>query len=654
MPAKNGSSFLLPTLALCIAGTAACRYDGDKRALAETLPAAGAVGPQAEATYPVATPASTGAVAQRSRLRRVWAGERFSFYQSSTSPDGRYLLEIDWSSGDLAVRDLHTGRLHRLTDKGSWEVSREYPEGTRFSPDGRRVAYTWYNETKDVMEVRVMKFALDQAGVPRGSEPRVAYAGGPLIAYWLFGWTRDDEVLIGLEQPDKTWALGFVSLASGSLRVLKSFDWQPPRARLSADERYIAYDHPPALGSEDRDIYVLSTDGSRESVLVDGPGDDVVLGWVPGDGSLLYYSERSGTPSVWRQPMSDGRPAGPAVLVREDVRKLEPLGLAGDTYYFGVVVDAPAFRTATIDFEGRRLARQAPTFEAPYGGSIVGKPAWSPDGQYLVHAATGPTGPRIYVRAIDGVVIRDWGLDRGFLGPTLRWAPDGRAVFLAVADSRGRRTISRLDLESGEREKVRLDPESFFFSISPDGRTLYFQQASSNVSVDRAPVEIVARDLMTGSERTIHGVPYAGPVEVSPDGAWLAYVERQPGPAQAIRLVPVDGGEPRVLHRIERGNVPEIVGWTPDGRYVLFVLNPPSPKDGTASALELWRVSRRGADAEQIAVMADAVANSSVGATALHPDGRTVAFLAGPTRGEIWALDHIAATEEDETQPQIR
>jgi Tol biopolymer transport system component len=98
-----------------------------------------------------------------------------------------------------------------------------------------------------------------------------------------------------------------------------------------------------------------------------------------------------------------------------------------------------------------------------------------------------------------------------------------------------------------------------------------------------------------------------------------------------IDLFPAEGGRPRILHRGETGRY-RLVGWTPDGQWLLFY-------DGSPTApYELWRVSRRGGDAERLAELPDTDFRSVV----LHPDGRTIAYLAGQLRGEIWAIDFSA------------
>src|SRR5712692_7337221 len=63
----------------------------------------------------------SGNVASRSSemvTRRVWAGSDVEA-GVSLSPDGRYLTCVDWTTGDLALRDLATGKMRRLTKGGS-------------------------------------------------------------------------------------------------------------------------------------------------------------------------------------------------------------------------------------------------------------------------------------------------------------------------------------------------------------------------------------------------------------------------------------------------------------------------------------------------------------------------------------------------------
>ena len=620
---------------------AACRPDRERAAVAQ-VPGGGVGAPRST---------SPGRAADRreTRLRRLWAGEDFNFYASSPSPDGRYATEIDWTTGNLAVRDLSTGLLHHLTAKGSWEDSGDYAEVSLFSPDGDRVAYAWFNSslTAEVTpgesyEIRVLDFRVGEDGIPVRSEGRVVAPAGPTLIYWLFGWSGGDELLVGLYRPDRTTALAMLSVSDGSLRVLRSFDWREPGAALSRDGNWIAYDLEPDARSVDRDIYVLSTAGGSETRLVDGPGDDRVMGWLR-DGSLLFHSDRSGAPSFWRLDVENGEADGPPTLVHEDVRNVEPLGFADGSLYFGVVADRPRFQTARIDFETGTLVDLPVVFEPPTTGDIQGL-AWSPDGAYVVHDVDGPTRTRIYVRDATGEIVQTSSFDFKMRRWLLHWAADG-SVLLPATDSRGRSAFYRIDLQTFEATAIRRlaehESDNSFYP-STDGKRLYFARGRM---ADERPVwgeaDIVEVDLDTGSERVVGPVPGRGQVIPSPDGEWLAYRRRNAG--REIEVFPIEGGEPRVVYRDGSGPI-GLIGWTPDGRSLLFFRQP----ETGATQFELWRVAFESGEAQRLGRI-----ETTLPALALHPDGRTVAYRTGLRRGEIWALDGLAADPKATADEEI-
>ena len=88
-------------------------------------------------------------------VRRVYEGPSPDFWGTCPSPDGRYVTQTDWDTGDLAVLDLLTGQKRRITGKGQWATSYAYNESACFSPDGQRIANVWFTEP-GLPEVRVI------------------------------------------------------------------------------------------------------------------------------------------------------------------------------------------------------------------------------------------------------------------------------------------------------------------------------------------------------------------------------------------------------------------------------------------------------------------------------------------------------------------
>jgi Tol biopolymer transport system component len=586
-----------------------------------------------------------GPVVEGVTMRRLWTGDPTSFYAASPSPDGRWLAEPDWSSGDLAVRDLSTDELHRLTAKGSWEAGPELTEISMFSPDGRHLVYGWYSAELNHYELRILDFRVDDDGVPRGSNIRTFFSSPELSPYWLWGWSPDGEILTTIYRPDRTNALALVGIDDGTMRVLKSFDWREPRAVLSPDGRMLAYDFPTDEGSPDRDIHLLSTDGTRESTVLEGPGMDRVLAWLPGDGGLLVHSQRSGSPSVWRIPMSDDGPSGSPQLVRSDVLRPEPLGLTHAGFYLAVETDAPRFRSAAFDAATGRLSGTPVVWQDPYGGEI-GTWTWSPDGRFVLHNSTRRSRDEtlLVLRSADGDPIRNFRFDIRLTG-SVRWSPDGESVFMTGIDDRGRRAIRRIRLESGEIEMIRDVGRPPFsmggqIAVAPDSRSIVLRVRAPDAT-EKPPGQyrgqLVSLDLESGVETPIGPTSFLGPQEFSPDGRWLAFVDTDSAETtRRLVVMPATGGEQRELFRATDIEAPS---WTPDSRTLVFQIA--SHTEAVTAELSgersVWKVDVASGAAMRLPDF-DSIAPYGV---RLHPHGRQIVFLSGERRGEIWAMQGL-------------
>ena len=199
--------------------------------------------------------------------RQIWTGPGVDGDgYGSPSPDGRYLTFTNWETGDLGLRDLTTGTNRLLTNSGGWEASGDYAERSVVSPDGRQVAYSWFIEKEHRDELRVIPIS--------GGASRTLYRGGDNRSTRMQprGWTPDGKQLLVLHTlPDRTNQIAMISVQDGSVRALKSFGWQYPWLSISPDGRYVAYPLPGGEKAQARGIFVLATDGSRETAVVQSP-----------------------------------------------------------------------------------------------------------------------------------------------------------------------------------------------------------------------------------------------------------------------------------------------------------------------------------------------------------------------------------------------
>lgn len=174
-------------------------------------------------------------------LRQVWADALE--LNGAPSPDGRYITFTDWSTGDLALRDLETGKNRHVTGKGSWSTD-HYAERSVFSPDGKQIAYSWWAGERSY-ELRVI-------GVD-GSNPRVIFRQDRT---WLapLDWTSDGkQILSWITQEGGSEALALVSVENGAARVVSTpsyTDLSTKKIVLTPDDRHLVLSGLQAEGSK--------------------------------------------------------------------------------------------------------------------------------------------------------------------------------------------------------------------------------------------------------------------------------------------------------------------------------------------------------------------------------------------------------------------
>ena len=242
-------------------------------------------------------------------------------------------------------------------------------------------------------------------------------------------------------------------------------------------------------------------------------------------------------------------------------------------------------------------------------------PNWSPDGSYFLFNQGG----RIYRLPVDGGDPEP--VDTGFAQRCNNdhgLTPDGKTLIISDSSEEGISLIYTLPAEGGMPSRVTEEGPSYWHGVSPDGRTLaYVGLRDGDYDLYAIPIEGGEETRLTTAEGLDDGPDYSadgrylyfnsvrtgtmhiyrmpsqgGEVEQltsddwndwfphpSPDGRWIVFLSYEPGveghpPNKDVllRIMPVDGGEPRTLARLFGGqgtiNVPS---WAPDGKRFAFV-----------------------------------------------------------------------------------
>jgi dipeptidyl aminopeptidase/acylaminoacyl peptidase len=115
-------------------------------------------------------------------------------------------------------------------------------------------------------------------------------------------------------------AADLLSGADRTLRILKSVDWRGVSGLFfSPDVKYLTYDLPRTEGRPERDVHLISVDGSSEIDTVAHAANDVAMGWSPDGKWLVFATDRGGSTDIWGLPIVNGKPSGRAELLRSNI-----------------------------------------------------------------------------------------------------------------------------------------------------------------------------------------------------------------------------------------------------------------------------------------------------------------------------------------------
>ncbi len=414
------------------------------------------------------------------------------------------------------------------------------------------------------------------------------------------------------------------------------------------------YDSPQNDDSRNHDIFLLATDGSRETALVEHPANDFAPFWTPEGDRIVFASDRSGNMGLWILEVVDGKPKGSPQLISDNLNGMFPLGMTQDgSYYYGLISSDVDVYMATLDPEtGEVVTPPTKTIQSLEGFNY--SPAFSPDGKHVVYMSLRPTGPYTDFRAI---VIRslETGEER-VLSPELtrygrlpQWSPDGRSIIAWAQGADKRSGLYQIDIETDAATSVVLDDGQAFDEHgcipaiispvwSPDGNRIFFVRERNNLMTIRAYDFDTERE-WSPDFRSEHVKGCRKHVlALSPDGQQLAFMECFDG-LHSYQIAPSAGGETREILRLPGEEMPFFQGetwleWTRDGRHLLFGRR----KD---EATELWRISTEGGEPQDLGLKMRKMDHLNV-----HPDGRRVTFT-GPGSGrgtEVWVMENILPT----------
>lgn len=561
------------------------------------------------------------------------------------SPDGKSLAIQDSSSGDLAIRDIETGEIKRLTKKGNRTTAEQFILG-QWSPDGKKIAYGWLNKD-NTADLRLVG--------TDGSEPRILFDDKD-CEILPTGWSPDGKFILAVVRKKAAeFQVVLVSAADGSVQVLKTSP-KPIDSLImgfSRDGKYIAYDSPQKENASENDIFLLSRDGKQEIRLAEHPAQDKFLGWLPNSNILLFSSDRAVSMDVWMIRTAEGKPLGEPVLVKKDIGTIQPLGITDKgSFFYGVGTYMVDIYEAGVDLDKGVIVDPPKKLSQKFIGPIY-YPRWSPDGKsfaYLVERReTGKpsafficvqTDSKKEERWIPIQISSNWGLD---------WASDGRSFFATVEDKNGRQGLFRIDPQTGGLTLLsQSEPDSLIkvFAVAPDGKSVFYAsfQWKKKLSI------IIKRDLATGQEKELYrkaSPPDIGRLTVSPDSRYLSFSTSDVVANQGyvIRIIDLADGK---IRDILQGKLDRFTPhvWMRDGKSILFIKR---PSDSRGEKGELWRVPSAGGEPTKIDLGIELKGDAD-----LSPDEKRIVYTDAKLVLEIWAMENFLPQEKSAGPAKFR
>ncbi len=579
----------------------------------------------------VASTVALDAHASGMSVRHVWeVGPASNVYPSGISRDGRYVSFVDWTAGNLAIRDLTTGTSRMVTKNTSWATLSGWAEESVISRDGKRIAYHWFVEEagENIFTLRVIDMD--------GSNMRVLHQDKNVPWSRPFDWSPDGESLLVYftlgkirTSPDTPSTLALVSVDDGSVTTLKEWKGRrsPRMARFSPDAKHVAFDFSPTDTPEPKDIFAIELTSGREVALVEHPAHDEFLGWTPDGKGILFASDRTSVRSLWMIEVSNGHPVGSPVLLKSDFAG-EPVGFGSDgSYYFGKRTGSRNVFVATLDETGIDF-ETAPQYASSRFVHSTSSSDWSHDGKSLAYKARSKDEA---AKSVIAIYSTETGKERVIepsprlsfgprwnVGP-LHWSQDGKALFVPGESLSGEHGIFQVDLDTGTAQLITKQETLRNPLPTPDGKSIYFQRRWRS---------IIRRDLATGDESQIYqSKNNMQGLDLSGDGNWLAFHDQG---KDSIFVISADGGEPReVVHLNEDEQTQygrRFATWTPDGKHLLF----------SKRSREIWRVNVQTGEQQQIGPNIPGLRRATV-----HPDGKRIAFTTFQKNSELWVMENF-------------
>ncbi|HUU39017.1 MAG TPA: protein kinase [Candidatus Desulfaltia sp.] len=531
------------------------------------------------------------------------------------SPDGKMIAYAAGHPGKMSlyVRQIAGGRPIALTD--SLPDDSRWP---RWSSDGTQIVFQSQGSIYIVAAF---------GGIPKKlEEPSTRQKFG------CAAWSPDGKQISYVDLNREAYASIWVrSLGGGEPTTIAepyephSLAWSPDGSKIayaSGNSRFIFGDT--IIGNlAPCSIWVVSTKAGHPVRVTDDKSLNVSPAWMPDGRHLLYVSSEMGGRDVYLAPLdSSGQPLGASQRLTTGLNAHTiTLSSAGDKLAYSDFSHSANIWSIRIPQDGPVSISEAQPVTT--GNQAIEGIDVSPDGKWLAYDSNLSGNQDIYKIPVGGGEPEQLTDDPSddFLPA---WSPDGQEIAF-YSFRKGNRDLFLMAADGGKVRQLTEDPaQERYPDWSPDGNQLVYYSDKSG----RHELYVLTRKNRDSNWQAPRQLTYDGgsSSKWSPDGRFIAYIS---GPS--LRVVPVEGGDPRTLIESKDSSIlpiPGYPGWSKDSRTIYYKAY------NDAGQASFWSVPVSGGKPELLVRFDDPSRQST--RSEFASDGEIFYFTLANYESDIW------------------